>query len=92
MHLFISYSSKHRNLTRDLVRQIELQYGVGSVWWDHALESWGDYESQIRNALNEARAVIVIWTKEAGQSDWVKSEAGRANHDGKLVNVLAPDT
>ena len=40
---------------------------------------------QIRNALDEARAVVVIWTKAAGESDWVKSEAGRANRARKLA-------
>src|SRR5215475_3064679 len=60
---------------------VEAQYGPGSVWWDHALESWGEYEIQIRNALNEARAVVVIWAMTAGQSNWVKSEAGRADPD-----------
>jgi tetratricopeptide (TPR) repeat protein len=88
--IFISYSSRHRDLTQALAAAIEVQYGAGSVWWDHALESWGDFEIQIRNALNEASAVVVIWTKEAGESDWVKSEAGRASRDGKLVNVRAP--
>ena len=90
--IFISYSSRHRDLTRDLATAIEAQYGAGSVWWDQALESWGDYEVQIRNALHAARAVVVIWTRAAGESDWVKSEAGRANAAGKLVNLRAADT
>jgi tetratricopeptide (TPR) repeat protein len=89
--IFISYSSRHRDLTRALAAAIEAQYGAGSVWWDHAaLESPGDYEIEIRNALNEARVVVVIWTREAGASVWVKSEADRARHAGKLVNVRAP--
>jgi len=37
-HIFISYSSKHRDLTRALAAAIDAQYGAGSVWWDHALE------------------------------------------------------
>jgi hypothetical protein len=90
--IFISYSSKHRDLTQALAAAIEAQYGAGSVWWDHALESWGDYEIQIRNALNEAKVIVVIWTKAAGESDWVKSEAGRANRDAKLINVRPADT
>jgi tetratricopeptide (TPR) repeat protein len=90
--IFISYSSKHRDLTRALAAVLEAQYGAGSVWWDYALESWGDYELQIRNALNAARIVVVIWTKAAGQSDWVKSEAGRANRDSKLINICPLDT
>ena len=90
--IFLSYSSKHCDLTRTLVEAIEAQYGPGSVWWDHALESWADYEIQIRNALNEARVVVVLWTKAAAESDWVKSEAGRASTASKLVNVRASDT
>ncbi len=90
--LFISYSSKHRDLTRQLAAALEAQYGADSVWWDHELESWGDYEVQIRNALHDARAVVVIWSKAAGESDWVKSEAGRAHRAGKLVNVRPQDT
>jgi tetratricopeptide (TPR) repeat protein len=89
--IFISYSSQHRDLTRVLAATIEAQYGAGSVWWDHALESWGAFEIQIRNALHEAKVVVVIWTKAAGESDWVKSEAGRASSAGKLVNVRTPN-
>jgi hypothetical protein len=90
--IFINYSSKHRESTGALAAAIEAQYGAGSVWWDQALENWGDHEIQIRNALDEARAIVVIWTKTAGESDWVKSEAGRANRDCKLVNLRPMDT
>ena len=89
--IFLSYSSTHRDLTRAFAEAIESQYGAGSVWWDHALESWGDYEVQIRNALHQARVVVVLWSASAAASDWVKSEAGRANRDHKLVNVRTPD-
>lgn len=41
--IFISYSSKHRDLTRELADTIEAQYGPGSVWWDHDLESRTSY-------------------------------------------------
>jgi tetratricopeptide (TPR) repeat protein len=90
--LFLSYSSKHRDLARELAGTLEAQYGAGSVWWDHALESWGDYEVQIRNALEQAGVVVVLWSASAAASDWVKSEAGRANRGHKLVNVRTPDT
>jgi len=89
--IFISYSSKHRDLTRGLAAVIEAQYGAGSVWWDHALESWGEYEPQIRNALNRAKAVVVIWTQDAVQSNWVRAEADEADRVGKLVHVRAPE-
>jgi hypothetical protein len=87
--IFISYSS-NRNLTQALEAAIEAQYGARSVWWDNHLESPGDYEIEIRNAFNAARVVVVIWTREACNSAWVKSEAGRASATGKLVNVRVP--
>jgi hypothetical protein len=91
MHeVFISYSTLRRDLTRALAAAIEAQYGPGSVWWDGHLEGPGDYETGIRNALNQAKAVVVIWTNEACDSVWVKSEADRASRAGKLVNVRAP--
>jgi hypothetical protein len=37
--------------------------------------------------LGHARAVIVIWTDASIKSDWVRSEAGRAQADRKLIPV-----
>jgi tetratricopeptide (TPR) repeat protein len=90
MHeIFISYSSKHRELTRRLAWAIEAQYGTRSVWWDTALESWGSFEQQIRAAAEAARAVVVIWNADAAASGWVKSEAHTAHYRGRLINVIA---
>ena len=90
MHeIFISYSSKHRELTRRLAWAIEKQYGAGSVWWDKALETWGGFESQIRAKADAARAIVVIWNEDAAASGWVISEALTAHYRGRLVNVIA---
>src|SRR5215831_18549786 len=89
--IFISYSSKHRDLTRHLAAAIEAQYGPGSVWWDHELESRASYSEQIRAALEQARVVMVIWTAGAMVSDYVYAEAVRAQAQGKLVNVRPAD-
>ncbi|MGP0094164.1 MAG: TIR domain-containing protein [Xanthobacteraceae bacterium] len=88
-HIFLSYSSKHRDLTRQLAAAIEAD-GY-TVWWDRDLESWGSYQKQIRDALDAARVVVVIWSEGARASDYVYAEARRAFDDGKLVNVCAPD-
>ena len=88
-HVFLSYSSKHRELARQLAAAIEAdEY---TVWWDHHLESWGSYQKQIRDALDAARVVVVIWSEDARGSDYVYAEARRAFDDGKLVNVCAPE-
>ncbi|HRE87094.1 MAG TPA: toll/interleukin-1 receptor domain-containing protein [Accumulibacter sp.] len=89
--IFISYSSKHRDLTRALAGVIEEQYGAGSVWWDHALESRSSYSKQIKAALEEARVVVVLWTEGAMISDYVYAEAVVGQAQGKLVNVRPAD-
>ncbi len=89
--VFISYSSKHRDLTQPLASAIEAQYGDGSVWWDRALESRAGFEPQIKRALEAARVVVVIWSTGATTSNFVYSEASDAARDGKLVNVRPAD-
>jgi adenylate cyclase len=77
--IFISYSSLHRDLTRALAAAIETQYGAGSVWWDQAgLRSGDKFSPEITRALDEAKAVVVVWTQGAVTSDWVYAEAARA--------------
>lgn len=89
--IFISYSSKHRELTRNLAETIQAQYGPDSVWWDQALESRASYSVQIKAALEKARVVVVIWTAGAMTSDYVYAEAVTAQAQGKLVNVRPAD-
>ena len=92
MHeIFISYSSKHRDLTRELAVVLEQQYDPGSVWWDKELEARASYAKQIRAKLEEARVVVVIWTAGAMVSDYVYAEALRALESSKLVNVRPAD-
>jgi hypothetical protein len=86
--IFISYSSLHRDLTRTLAAAIEAQYGAGSVWWDQAgLRSGDKYSPEITRALDEAKAVVVVWTQGAVTSDWVYAEAVRAASQRKVVTV-----
>lgn len=88
-HVFISYSSRHRDLTRTLAERL-VAAGY-PVWWDHALEAWGPFRTQIEAALQESGAVVVIWSAGAKKSDWVIAEAEKAREHYKLVNLRAPD-
>lgn len=88
-HVFISYSSRHRELTQKFVSLLERD-GF-PVWWDHDLEAWGEYEPQIREAIEAAVAVIVIWSDGAVKSRFVKAEVEKAMRMGRLVNLRAPD-
>ncbi|RJL07287.1 toll/interleukin-1 receptor domain-containing protein [Paracoccus aestuarii] len=88
-HVFISYSSRHRDLTRSFAERLE-EEGY-RVWWDRELEAWGGYEPQIREALSTTSAVVVIWSPGAAASDYVRAEVRAALRLGRLVNLRAPD-
>lgn len=84
-NVFISYSSATRDQARQLANQLTaLNY---SVWWDNSLIPAGSYSDEIKQHLNAANAIIVIWSAEAAQSLWVKSEATHAAKQEKLINT-----
>ena len=81
--IFLSYSKYERQETQALAGRLEdLGY---SVWWDTSLIAGDDYVDVILQRLDEARAVIVIWTPTSVRSRWVRSEAGRADAAKKLI-------
>src|SRR5262249_11407965 len=70
----------------------EARFGAGSVWWDEAGLRGGDrFSPEITRALDEAKAVVVVWTAGAVASDWVYAEATRATAQHKLVTTRTAD-
>jgi len=57
------------------------------VWWDTSLVGGDDFRNEIMTELGRARTVIVIWTDTLIKSDRVRSEAGRAQADRKIIPV-----
>src|SRR5215831_11771800 len=83
--IFISYSKADRAEAVKLSAYLEsLGYGV---WWDQSLTSRLEYRDAIVAELVRARAAVVIWSPNSVRSDWVRSEAGRAHGDRKLIPV-----
>jgi hypothetical protein len=85
--IFISYSSQHRDLTHELAGKLEAHFGPRTVWWDKGLLVGDKFPREIISALDDADAVVVVWTPEAINSDWVYAEAMRAGK--KIVPCLA---
>lgn len=83
--VFVSYSKQDHEEARLLAAYLEAE-GF-SVWWDTSLKSGEQFRKVIMTELGRARAVIVIWTENSIESDWVQSEAGRAHADRKLIPV-----
>ncbi len=83
--VFISYSKADRPLALKLATMLEAE--GWKAWWDTSLIPGDDFRHEIMTELGRARAVIVIWTDASIKSDWVRSEAGRAQADRKLIPV-----
>jgi TolB-like protein/Flp pilus assembly protein TadD len=59
-----------------------------AVWHDKEIPPHRSYAEVIAEQLEAARAVVVIWSPDAIQSQWVCSEANRARESGKLIQVI----
>src|SRR5262245_45935900 len=84
--VFISYAKTDRPLAVKLATMLEAE--GWTTWWDTTLIPGDDFRNEIMTQLGRARAVIVIWTDTSIKSDWVRSEAGRAQ--GRLIPVKLP--
>jgi len=81
--VFISYASADRKHVPPILRILE-QAGY-SVWWDGLLEGGERFSRSIEAALDNARAVVVLWSRASVTSDWVQDEAVRGRDTGRLV-------
>ena len=88
-HIFISYSSRYRELTEKLAEYLE---GCGlDVYWDTGLSSLKEFDWQLNEQLRIAGAVVVIWTEGAVVSPWVRHEVDYGAARQILVHARAED-
>ena len=86
--VFVSYKREDEARVGRLVQALE-NAGL-SVWWDRGLAGGESWRTQIQTALDAAKCVIVVWTRESvgPAGDFVRDEAGQAKRRGVLVPVL----
>ncbi len=58
------------------------------VWWDRRLFAGTSFDEVIEQELDEARAVIVLWSTTSVQSEWVRAEATTAIERAVLIPVI----
>ena len=81
--IFISYASEDRERIIPLVQLLEAQ--GWSVWWDRTISPGKMFDEVIQQAIDEARCVLVIWSRASVKSRWVKTEADEGDRRGILV-------
>jgi TolB-like protein len=84
--VFISYARSSETEARTISEAlITLGY---RVWRDDQLPAHRAYAEVIEERLIEAKAVVVLWSKEAARSQWVRAEADVARGRGTLVQAM----
>jgi adenylate cyclase len=58
------------------------------VWWDVTLRSGEAYDQVTEQALRDAKAVVVLWSKKSVASRWVRAEATLAERNKTLVPAM----
>jgi TIR domain/Sulfatase-modifying factor enzyme 1 len=83
--IFISYKREEQAIARKLANALDSE--GWNVWWDPKLRAGEHFDDVIEKALNEAKCVIVMWSKLSVQSRYVRDEATYALDQEKLVPV-----
>jgi len=85
--VFISHARSTIALTHRIAGALRaLGY---SVWWDDELPVHRPFSPLIREHLQAAKAILVIWSTDAIDADWVNGEAEVGRVARKLVQVSA---
>ena len=84
--VFVSYASQDRARVVPLVEALERR--GWTVWWDRKIDAGTAFDREIEAAIDEAKCIVVVWSENSVQSDWVRSEAS----EGLARGILAPVT
>jgi WD40 repeat protein len=74
--VFLSYQRGDQHVARDVATDLEAE-GF-SVFFDARVQVGDSWDAVIERELEEARAVVVLWSSTARDSQWVKREAREA--------------
>jgi tetratricopeptide (TPR) repeat protein len=83
--VFVSYSSQDRARVVPLVQALERR--GWTVWWDRKIDAGTAFDREIEAAIDEAKCIVVVWSENSVQSDWVRSEASEGLNRGILAPV-----
>jgi formylglycine-generating enzyme required for sulfatase activity len=81
--VFISYKRENGAAAKALAEALASR-GY-SVWWDIDLLPGDRFADEIMAVISRAKAAVVLWSKHAVASDFVRAEADTAREAGKLI-------
>ena len=58
-----------------------------SVWFDAGIGAGSSFDREIEREIEAAKALLVLWTEESVESDWVRNEARTGKERSGLIAV-----
>ena len=84
--VFLSYDRQDEAKARNIAQALERAGHF--VWWDLHIKGGAEYGKVIEQALADADAVVVLWSRESVDSPWVRDEAAAGRDKGHLIPIL----
>ena len=84
-YVFVSYARADERRAKAIIRQID-RAGF-RVWWDELIPSGDRFSARIAEALEGARAVVVLWSQHSIDSAWVQDEASWGRDHRRLIPI-----
>lgn len=84
-HVFVSYAHADEKRARGIIARIEA--AGHCTWWDDKLAGGDRFAARIAQALEQAFAVVVLWSAHSVESPWVQDEAQAGADKRALVPV-----
>jgi hypothetical protein len=84
--IFVSYAREERHKVEPFVTLLTQQ--GWDVWWDREIGPGVNFEKKIDKEISNASCVVVFWSKNSVDSDWVLAEAGEGLERGILIPVM----
>ena len=88
--LFLSYAHEDQAQAQRLAAALKRAHYT--VWWDALIEGGTRYARTIDEALGAADVIIVLWSRQSVQSDWVCDEAAQGRERHRLVPLSLDGT
>lgn len=89
--IFISYSRNDRErctAIRDILDSLKV-----SIWFDVGIGAGSSFDREIEREIDAAKALLVLWSEDSVESDWVRNEARTGKEKSGLIAVqLTPCT
>ena len=86
LDVFLSYKREEKGVAEALANFL-IARGY-DIWWDDALLAGENFADIVHSQLLKSRAVVVLWSKQARASHWVRDEAALALAEGTLINAV----